>query len=85
MVNLKEQQMRRRRKPKGMSFIRNAIYAVYKGEELIATGTADECAEVMGVKPKYIYYLTSPTHERRLAKRKNPDKATTAVIVDWEE
>lgn len=60
-------------------------FAVYKGEDLIVVGTAKECAEEMGVTERYIYWLTMPAAKRRLAKRKKPDKATTAVRLDDEE
>lgn len=57
-------------------------YAVYKGENLLAMGTAAECAEKMRVSEEYIYWLTTPTAKRRLAKRKNPDKCTVADVLD---
>ncbi|MGP4073802.1 hypothetical protein ACTWQB_14760 [Piscibacillus sp. B03] len=57
-------------------------YAVYKGENIIAMGTAEECAEEMGVQPEYIKWLTMPTAKRRLAKRKNPEKCTVGVLLD---
>ncbi|MFD1335780.1 hypothetical protein ACFQ4N_09490 [Oceanobacillus iheyensis] len=60
-------------------------YAVYKGEELIVMGTKEECAEEMGVKPDYIYWLTMPTAKRRLAARKNPAKCTVAVKLEDDE
>lgn len=56
-------------------------YAVYKGDELLAMGTAEECAEVLKVKPEYIRWLTTPTAKRRLAKRKNPDRCTVGDII----
>lgn len=72
-------------KPKGMSYKRNAIYAVYKGDDLLVTGTAEECAEELGVTQEYIHYMVTPVGKKRLANRKNPDKATTADVIDWEE
>ena len=42
-----------------------AIYAMYKGDELLATGTAQELAEVDGVALKTIYWRTSPTNMKR--------------------
>ena len=56
-------------------------YAVYKGEELLAIGTAQECAEGLGVTADYIYWLTTPSGKRRSEGRKNPHKATTAVRI----
>lgn len=60
-------------------------YAVYKGETLLAMGTAAECAETLNVKPEYIRWLTMPTAKRRLAKRKNPDNCTVGFRLDDEE
>ncbi|WP_313891146.1 hypothetical protein [Psychrobacillus sp.] len=58
--------------------MRKAEYAIYKGEELLVIGTAEECAYKLKVQPKYIQWLTTPTAKRRLAKRKNPNKCTVA-------
>lgn len=60
-------------------------YAVYKGENLICIGTANECAEVMDVTPAYIKWMTTPTGKRRLASRKNPAKCTTAEKLEEED
>lgn len=57
-------------------------YAVYKGEDLIVMGTAEECADYMGVTPEYIYWMTTPVGKRRLANRKRPERCTTAVLLD---
>lgn len=57
-------------------------YAVYKNDEIVAIGTAKECADELGVSAEYIYWMTMPVGKRRLADRKNPDKATTAVKLD---
>lgn len=53
-------------------------YAVYKGEQLLCIGTADECAKELKVKPEYIQWLTTPTAKRRLAKRKHPERCIVA-------
>jgi hypothetical protein len=57
-------------------------YAVYKGDELIVMGTAKECAKHMNVTPEYIKWMTTPTGKARLARRKNPDRCTTAEKLD---
>ncbi|WP_145333316.1 hypothetical protein [Paenibacillus xylanexedens] len=57
-------------------------YAVYKGEKLVAMGTSYQCAQQMGVTAKYIVWMTMPAVKKRLAKRKNPDKATTCDVLD---
>ncbi len=59
-------------------------YAVYKGDDLLALGTAEECAAKLGVTPKYIYWLTMPTAKRRLAARKHPEKCMVGVRLDDE-
>lgn len=60
-------------------------YAVYKGEELIVIGSVKECAEFMGVKPDYIYWMTTPTAKRRHAARANTDRCTTAIKLQEDE
>lgn len=50
-------------------------YAVYKGDNLICIGTAKECAVEMGVQPETIKFYTTPTYQKRLAKRKKTNKA----------
>lgn len=57
-------------------------FAIYKGEELIVMGTAKECADHMGVTPDYIKWMVTPTGRKRLANRKNPERCTTAVLLD---
>ncbi|PED63993.1 hypothetical protein [Priestia megaterium] len=57
-------------------------YAVYKGEQLLAVGTAMECAEELNVKPETIHFYTTPTYKRRLKKRKNPSNCRIAVKLD---
>lgn len=72
-------------KPEGMTYKRNAIFAVYKGERHLATGTAEECAIEMGVTLEYICHMASPTGKRRLDSRKNPNEATSVDVIDWED
>lgn len=43
----------------------NHDYAVYKGDELIVVGTAEECAEFMGVTKAYIQALATPKRRKR--------------------
>lgn len=57
-------------------------YAVYRGEELIATGNVDECAKTLGVSAAYIYWLRTPTAKKRLASRDNPDQCIDAVKLE---
>jgi hypothetical protein len=57
-------------------------YAVYKGEELLAIGTIEECAKMLNVKPKTVYFYTTNTYKRRLEMRKNPDNCRIAISLD---
>lgn len=54
-------------------------YAVYKGEELLAIGTAEECARSLGVQERTILFYTYPTYQRRLKKRKASDNVRHVV------
>lgn len=60
-------------------------YAVYKGDDIMAIGTAEECAEALHVQSKYIRWLTTPTAKKRLAKRKKTNFCTVAEILDDSE
>lgn len=54
--------------------------AVYRGEEFLTSGTYSECAEVLGVLPATIYFYTTPTYQRRLARRKRDGGNRIAVV-----
>ena len=41
------------------------IYALYKGDKLLADGTLLQIAHKMGVKYETIYFYTMPTYKRR--------------------
>lgn len=57
-------------------------YAIYKGDTFLFIGTAEECAERMGVKPDFVKWLTTPTGKRRFEQRKDKSKALTAVKLE---
>lgn len=46
-------------------------YIVYKGDDFVCIGTAEEVAEHMGWLVKTVHWYTMPTYKRRIAKRKN--------------
>ncbi len=50
-------------------------YAVYKGDDLLAIGTAEEIAEKLGIKKETVYFYASPTHKKR-------GKPTVAIPLD---
>lgn len=56
-----------------------ACYVVYKGDEVIAIGTAEECAEVMGVKPETVRFYASGAYHKRAERIGRP---TIAERVD---
>lgn len=41
------------------------IYAVYKGEEMEASGTLRECAEKLGLAVRTLRFYCTPTHRKR--------------------
>ena len=43
-------------------------YAVYKGEEFVTIGTAEECAKELGIKSETIRWLSTPTAKKRQGK-----------------
>ena len=47
------------------------IYAVYKGEEFITTGTLRELAAYFGIKQQTIKFMTTPAYKRRCKDGKN--------------
>lgn len=42
-----------------------ALYALYKGDDLLDVGTAHEIAERRGCKPSTIEWLATPSSKRR--------------------
>lgn len=44
---------------------RNKIYALYKGEELLAEGTIIQIAYKMNVKIRTIQFYKTPTYKKR--------------------
>ena len=43
-----------------------AVYALYRGDELIDVGTKKEIAERRNIKPSTVSYLTTPSYQKRL-------------------
>lgn len=62
-----------------------SIYLVFKGENHIITGTAEEVAEHMGWLVKTVYWYTTPQYLRRVAKRKNAKNYITVDKIEEEE
>ena len=47
---------------KGMG---RATYVVYRGDDVLGIGTADELAERLGIKPDTVRWLSSATAHKR--------------------
>lgn len=54
-------------------------YAVYKGDTFICMGTAEECAEEMGILVKSFKFYLTPSYQNRINKRK---RAKNYITVD---
>lgn len=59
-------------------------YAVYKGEDILCIGTAEECAAHLGIKVESLKWYSTPTGQRRTANRKKPDKCLVVSKLDDE-
>lgn len=57
-------------------------FAVYRGDDMVAVGTAEECAKELGVSSEYIRWMTTPYGRKLTNNRQNPSRATTAVKLD---
>lgn len=55
-------------------------YALYKGDDFIDVGTAQELARKLKVTVDYIKWMTTPTAQKR-----NKGKRMTAIKIDIEE
>ncbi|PED84322.1 hypothetical protein CON65_02490 [Bacillus pseudomycoides] len=60
-------------------------YVVYKGESLVCMGTIQECAQHMGVLPKTVWFYTTPSYEKMLAKRKRARNYLTVTELEEDE
>lgn len=54
--------------------VRKNIYAVYKGDEFLFSGTSTECSQYLGIKESSFYRLGSPAYKKRFPKNR-PSKA----------
>lgn len=60
----------------------NRIYALYKGDELLADGTVYEISKNVNKSLRYIKWMTFPHYEKRLKKSKD---RLQMVLLDDEE
>lgn len=54
-----------------VGYMKQNIYAVYKGERFIDVGTADYLAKVLGITVKSVWYMATPSYRKRIAKSKD--------------
>lgn len=55
-----------------------AMYALYRGDEFVDVGTADEIAKRRGIKPESVKWMSTPSYR----KRGREDKLTAYRIED---
>lgn len=60
----------------------NVEYAIYRGDSFQFIGTADECADRLGIKPRAVRRLATPTGKREFEARGIYTRALTAVRLD---
>nr|DAO77422.1 MAG TPA: Protein of unknown function (DUF658) [Caudoviricetes sp.] len=56
-------------------------YVLYKGEEIVGIGTADELSRRLGLRPQTIRSYSSPSHMRRVEESADPESRIVAVRV----
>jgi hypothetical protein len=61
------------------------VYAVYKGDEFLDLGTAEELAERMGIKPFTIRFMTYPSYQKQIEKRKQSYRKGHMIVIKIEE
>lgn len=54
-------------------------YAIYKGDDFIMIGTADECAERLGIKADSVKWLSTGVAWRRFNNAKDSTKRMIAL------
>lgn len=52
------------------------VYAIYKGDEYLMSGTITEIATARGVTKKYLWWLLTPAYKRRCEKWANKNRLT---------
>lgn len=58
----------------------NAEIAVYKGDNLLCIGTLRQCAKTLRIRPQTLNFYTTPTYQRRVAKRSRTSGNIRAVV-----
>lgn len=55
-------------------------YALYKGETILALGTANEIAKKMGIKKETVWYYGTPRYKRKLKERGSLNKNVRMLV-----
>ena len=59
-------------------------YVLYKGDKLLAIGTADEIVKQLGIKKKTLYFYKSPCYKKRGLGKKSTKRRILVEIEDGE-
>lgn len=60
-------------------------YAVYRGDDLLFVGTADEIAKEFDVKRNTALFWSTPSYKKRVEKREKHDKAIYSIRIEEDE
>lgn len=60
---------------------KQAEYALYKGDELLTIGTAEEIARERGVLKRTIYHYSTPSYQHN-PRKKGTSKRLVAIKLD---
>lgn len=60
-------------------------YALYRGDNLIIIGTAEELAKEMEIKVSSVKWYLTPSCKKRMDKMKNKDNAVVIIKIEDEE
>ena len=56
------------------------VYAMYKGEECLATGTIIQLSKILGIKIQTLQFYLTPTYKNRVKKGKNRREL---ILIDY--
>lgn len=60
-------------------------YVVYKGDDIVSHGTAEECSEKLGLSVKTVQRLATTAYMNMISKRKESDNPLIAVKIPVDE
>lgn len=58
---------------------KSKLYVVYKGDEIVATGTLEECARKLHIQPSTMRWYATPSA------RRNENSTIAVVVEDFDE